>query len=174
MINEAQLREYVRAELEKILDEMTSTANVAGYLTPGAFRGNKKKNVARIKKIATLFGFSLTPRGVEQLKEPADSATDDSGDTTEIIKKKLSTVSENKYYEYRNDPTRSPQKKLADAISEINKQMAEIQKIVKRNRRLKTEYGIDSSKMWKRANAGLVKLEAKLIELAQQIREIRN
>jgi hypothetical protein len=85
MINEAQLREYVRAELEKILDEMTSTANVAGYLTPGAFRGNKKKNVARIKKIATLFGFSLTPRGVEQLKEPADSATDDSGDTTEII-----------------------------------------------------------------------------------------
>jgi len=174
MINEDQIREYVRLELQKILDEMTSTANVAGYLTPGAFRGNKKKNVARLKKIATLFGFSLTPRGEQQLKEPADSATDDSGETTEIVKKKLSPVSENKYYQYRNDPTKTPHQKLAGAISEINRQITEIQKAIKMNSRLKNEYGIDSSRMWKRTLKGLVKLEAKLISLAQQIREIRN
>jgi hypothetical protein len=168
MINEDKLREHIRLELQKILDEITTTGNVAGYLTPNAFRGNKKKNITRIKKIATLFGFSLTPQGQEQLSEPADSSEN------KIVKKSLGAISENKYYEYRNDSTRTPHKKLADAISEINKQISEIQKVVKRNRRLKTEYGIDSSKMWKRANAGLVKLEAKLIELAQQIREIRN
>lgn len=168
MINEDKLREHIRMELEKILDEMTSTGNIAGYLTPGAFRGNKKKNVARLKKIATLFGFLLTPKGQEELETPADS------NENEIVRKSLGSISENKYYEYKRDETRTPTKKLADAISQINKQISEIQKLVKMNERLKTEYGIDSSKMWKRTTKGLVKLEARLLELAHQIREIRN
>jgi hypothetical protein len=168
MINEDELREHIRLELEKILDEMTTTGNVAGYLTPGAFRGNKKKNVARLKKIATMFGFSLTPKGQEQLEAPADS------NENKIIRKQLGTIKENKYYAYRNDPTKTPHQKLAGAISEINKQISQIQHAIKMNSRLKTEYGIDSSKMWKRTMKGLVKLEARLISLAQQIREIRN
>jgi hypothetical protein len=171
MINEDKLREHIRLELEKILDEMTTTGNIAGYLTPGAFRGNKKKNVARLKKIATLFGYSLTHKGQEELNTPADSAE---SNENEIVRKNLGAISENKYYEYKRDETRSPTKKLADAISQINKQISEIQKLVRMNERLKTEYGIDSSKMWKRTTKGLVKLEARLLELAHQIREIRN
>jgi len=168
MINEDQIREYIRQELEKIIDEMTTTGDVAGYLTPAAFRGNKKKNIARLRKIAKLAGFALTHRGNKELEEPADDSP------SEMVRYTLAPLTENKYYEYRNDPTRTPHQKLASAISEINKQIAQVQHAIKLNARLKNEYGIDSSKMWKRTMKGLVKLEARLIGLAQQIREIRN
>jgi hypothetical protein len=166
MNEEEILRQYLREEIKRILNEMSTTGNVAGYLTPAAFRGNSEKNVARLKKIATQFGYELTPIGKKQMSAPADKM--------EIVKNKLNPLEENRYYAYRNDTSKQPHQKLGNAISEINRQLTEIQKLIKMNARLKNEYKIDSSKMWKRTLTGLVKLEAKLIGLAQQIREIRN
>ncbi len=37
------LRQTIRELIKKELDEMSTTGMVAGYLTPMAFRGNKKK-----------------------------------------------------------------------------------------------------------------------------------
>jgi hypothetical protein len=166
MTEDEMLREYLRNEIKRILSEMSTTGDVAGYLTPLAFRGNAEKNVARLKKIATQLGYELTPKGKEQMNAPSDKL--------EIVRNKLNPLEENRYYAYRNDPTMKPHQKLGKAIAEINKQLTEIQKLIKMNTRLKNEYNIDSSKMWKRTLTGLVKLEAKLIGLAQQIREIRN
>lgn len=163
---EERLRKYLREEIKKVLMEMSTTGNVAGYLTPNAFRGNAEKNISRLKKIATQLGYELTPKGEKQLRQPSDKL--------EIVKKQLQPIEENRYFEYKNDPTNKPHQKLGKAISEINRQLSEIQRVIKMNRRLKEEYKIDSSKMWKRTLTGLVKLEAKLIGLAQQIREIRN
>ena len=68
-----RLRELIRRIIKKELDEMTTTGNVAGFLTPFAFRGNKKSQIARSKHIATdTTGFKLTPRGQQDLKRPAD------------------------------------------------------------------------------------------------------
>lgn len=166
MTEDEMLRQYLREEIRKILSEMSTTGNVAGYLTPLAFRGNSEKNVARLKKIATQLGYELTPKGKQQMSSPADKM--------EIVRKELNPLDENRYYAYRNDTSMKPHQKLGKAISEINRQLTEIQKLIKMNTRLKNEYNIDSSKMWKRTLTGLVKLEAKLIGLAQQIREIRN
>jgi hypothetical protein len=163
MDKKQQLRELIRELIKKELDEMTTTASVPGYLTPYAFRGNSKKTVARAKHIATATtGFKLTPKGEKDANRPADKM--------EIVKKELS---ENKYYEYKNDTTKSAHKKIAEAISQLNKNLQEVERVIKMNARLKTESGIASEQLWKRTQQGLLKLEAKLLGIATRIREIR-
>jgi hypothetical protein len=82
-------------------------------------------------------------------------------------------LAENKYYQYRNDDTKSPHKKIADAISQLNKNLQEVERVIKMNARLKNESGITSEQLWKRTQQGLLKLEAKLLGIATRIREIR-
>ena len=163
MDKKQQLRELVRELIKKELDEMTTTAAVPGYLTPYALRGNQKKTVARAKHIATATtGFKLTPKGEEEANRPADKM--------EIVTKELN---ENKYYEYKNDTSKTPHRKIAEAISQLNKNLQEVERVIRMNSRLKTESGIASEQLWKRTQQGLLKLEAKLLGLATRIREIR-
>jgi len=163
MDNVQKLRELIRELIKRELDEATTTASVPGYLTPYAFRGNKEKSVARAKHIATATtGFKLTPKGEKDANRPADKM--------EIVKKELS---ENKYYEYKNDNTKTPHRKIAEAISQLNRNLQEIERVIKMNARLKNESGIASEQLWKRTQQGLLKLEAKLLGVATRIREIR-
>lgn len=163
MDKKQQIRERVRQIIKKELDEMTTTAAVPGYLTPYAFRGNNAKTKTRAKHIATATtGFKLTPKGEEEANRPADKM--------EIVTKELN---ENKYYEYKNDTSKSPHRKIAEAISQLNKNLQEVERVIKMNTRLKTESGIASEQLWKRTQQGLLKLESKLLGLATRIREIR-
>ena len=77
------------------------------------------------------------------------------------------------YYAWRNDETTSPKMKIGKAISEINKQLTEMSKVVKRSARLKTEMGVPNSDLWKRTNASLMKIEQRMTGIAQQIRGMR-
>lgn len=163
MDKKQQLRERIRAIIKKELEEATTTASVPGYLTPYAFRGNAAKTKARAKHIATATtGFKLTPKGEEEADRPADKM--------EIVKKELS---ENKYYEYKNDPTKSAHQKIAEAISQLNRSLEEVERVIRMNSRLKNESGIASEQLWKRTQKGMLKLEARLLGLATRIREIR-
>lgn len=65
---EQQLREIIRG----MIREISTTGGVAGYLTPLAFSGNKKKNVARKVKVAQQNGWKLTSRGTKELKRGSD------------------------------------------------------------------------------------------------------
>jgi len=56
-------------EIEKELDEATTTANVAGYNVPGAFSDGGRKDKKRKKKIATQFGYKI----VGKMDEASDS-----------------------------------------------------------------------------------------------------
>lgn len=157
------LRKAIRELIKKELDEATTTASVPGYLTPYAFRGNNPKVKARAKHIATTTtGFKLTPKGEKEADRPADKM--------EIIKKELS---ENKYYQYKNDTTKSTHQKIAEAISQLNRNLEEVEKMIKMNARLKTESGIAGEQLWKRTQKGMLKLESRLLALATRIREIR-
>lgn len=154
-----RFRAIVRKMIEQELKEMTTTASVPGYLTPMAFRGNKKMGVDKQKSIATSTkGFELTPRGQQDLKRPAD---------------KTENISENRYHTYKKDPTATPHQKIAKAISELNKNLQEVERVINMNARLKLESGINSEQLWKRTQHGLLKLEARLLNIASRIREIR-
>lgn len=167
MNEEQRLREIIRTMIREMikheLDEMSTTAGAGPYLTPFAFRGNKKSQIARSKHIATdTTGFKLTPRGQQDMARPADKM--------EIVTKNLA---EGTYYEYKNDESASPHKKIAKAISELNRNLQEVERVLKINTRLKNESGIASEQLWKRTQQGLIKLESRLLNIATRIREIR-
>jgi hypothetical protein len=160
MTNEEKLHQYIREMVKKELEERTTTGNIAGYNVPMAFQGNNPKNKARKKGIATQLGMQLTPRGQKDLDRPAD---------------KLEHLEEGKmrYHEYKKDESASPTKKIARAISEVNKNIQEMERVLKMNSRLQKESGIASEALYRRTQEGLIKLEARLLHLAGKVRDIR-
>lgn len=160
MNNNEALRAIVRKILQEELDEMTTTGDVAGYNIPMAFQGNNPKNKARKKGIATQLGMKLTPRGQQDMNRGAD---------------KLENLSEAKmrYHEYKKDETASPHQKIAKAISEVNKNLQEMERTLRMNTRLQNESGIASESLYRRTQQGLLKLEARLLHLAGKVRDIR-
>ena len=160
MNNNEALRAIVRKILQEELDEMTTTGDVAGYNTPMAFQGNNPKNKARKKGIATQLGMQLTPRGQQDMNRGAD---------------KMESLSEAKvrYHEYKKDETATPHQKIAKAISEVNKNLQEMERTLRMNTRLQNESGIASEALYRRTQEGLLKLEARLLHLAGKVREIR-
>lgn len=167
MNSEQVLREAIRKIIREIISEVTTTGNVAGYLTPGAFRGNSKSNINKVKKIATQFGYSLTDRGQEDLERKADNLRENTQKLDNLLSEKI------RYHEYRKEFKESPYRKLAEAIAGINRELKEINRFISMNQKLKKEYGITSETLWKRTQTGLTKLESKLITIAGKIREIR-
>lgn len=153
MDNNDKLREAIRRKIDEMLQEITTTGNVAGYLTPYAFAGDEKSHRERTARIAKSIGYSLTPKGKK------DSHVDN--------------LNENKYYEYKNDQTALPHQKIGKAISEMNRQMKVMERVLHFNNRLKNEYGISNETLWKRTQNQMTKLEGRLIEMARRLREMR-
>lgn len=152
-----RLRKYIREVVEEELDEMTTTGNVAGYNIPAAFSGNDDKNTAKKRAVSTQLGYQMTKRGEEDMARGADA----------LHEEKM------RYHEYKKDESASPHKKIARAISELNRNLQEVDRALSMNTRLQTESGIASEALWKRTQAGLIKLEAKLVRLASKVRNIR-
>jgi hypothetical protein len=160
MTNEEKLRQAIREIVEQELDEMTTTGDVAGYNVPMAFQGNVQKNKTRKKGIATQLGMQLTPRGQKDMDRPADTMEN-------IAEAKM------RYHEYKKDDSASPTQKIAKAISEVNRNLQEMERVLKMNTRLQKESGIASEALYRRTQEGLIKLEARLLHLAGRVRDIR-
>ncbi len=160
MTNEDKVKEYIRQMVRHELKEISTTGNIAGYNIPMAFQGNNPKNKARKKGIATQLGMQLTPRGQQDMKRPAD---------------KLENLAEGKmrYHEYKKDESASPTQKIAKAISEVNRNLEEMERVIRMNTRLQKESGIASEALYNRTRQGLLKLEARLLHLAGKVRDIR-
>ena len=150
------IQEIIEEELQE-LDEMSTTGNVAGYNVPMAFSGNVPKNLARKKAIAQQLGWKLTKRGEKDLGRGADNLHE-GGDP---------------YYAYRADESVSSRQKIAKAISELNRNILQVERVLKMNTRLQKESGIASEALYRRTQEGLLKLEARLLNLAGKVREIR-
>lgn len=160
MTNEEKIRNIIREMIQKELEEISTTGGVAGYNIPMAFQGNNPKNKARKKGIATQLGMQLTPRGQKDLDRPAD---------------KMENLSEARvrYHEYKKDESASPTQKIARAISEVNKNIQEMERVLRMNTRLQQESGIASEALYRRTQEGLLKLEARLLHLAGKVRDMR-
>lgn len=76
MSMEKNLKEFLEEliqEVEKELDEATTTGDVAGYNTPNAFSDKGKSDKKRKKKIATSMGYSVVGNDVDNISESSDS-----------------------------------------------------------------------------------------------------
>ena len=160
MTNEEKLKELIRKIIEEELNEISTSAGAGAYLTPMAFRGNKQKNIAKMRNVATQMGYKLSPRGEKELNRPAD---------------KMENIAEAKvrYHEYKKDESATPTQKIAKAISEANRNLEEVERVIRMNTRLQKESGIASEALYRRTQQGLLKLEARLLHLAGKVRDIR-
>lgn len=166
---ELRLRHALRRYIKKSLKEISTTAGVPGYLTPKAFVGDKHSAKQRIQKVAKSLGYSLTKRGAEDAK-PGDTLQE----SYNKLRTNFKTLAENYYYEYKKDESALPHQKIGRAISEINKQMKLVERMLHFNNRLKNEYGISNEKLWKRTQNQMTKLEGRLMEMARRLREMRS
>jgi hypothetical protein len=188
---------YRDAELK--VDEMNVTANVQGYDSPNAFtkRGDEKTNG---KKQADLTGYSVVKESKEykkgdklKIKLPNGKKfdvvfdmysrtkgvalgkfKDGSGEYT-IKPFNLNTIvesmNENRWLELKRDES-TAQSKIGKGISNINKQLREMERFLNWYGKIKNESGVDNKSYWKRTNSHIYSIKERLLKLDQKIRQI--
>ena len=145
---------------EKDLDEMSTTASVPGYQTPYAFHDQEDEKKGSGKK---------------KQKDNATTATDFELVKDSIYKKMMNQMvglNETSYREFKQDPTSTPQQKVNRGIMEVNKMLAEIEKIVNNNLRLKTETGVQSGHFWKTTGKRFAKINERMLRVANRLKEL--
>lgn len=82
-----------------------------------------------------------------------------------------SLISENRWNALKNEDAPATTK-IGNGISNINKQLAEMERFMGWYSRLKQEGGVTNESFWKRTNHNIYKIKERLIRLEQQIRKI--
>lgn len=142
-IIEDLIAEIEQEEME--VDEATTTGNVAGYNTPNAF---KKTD------------------GNDEDEEPDDNYIDTINQATGYKR-----VNENRWLELKNDES-SPKQKIGRGISNINKQLSEIETFLNWYGKIKKENDLNSTQYWKRTQKNLFRIRERLNTIVTQITKL--
>tara|TARA_B100000519_G_C14124976_1_gene382364 strand:- start:48 stop:491 length:444 start_codon:yes stop_codon:yes gene_type:complete len=129
---------------EEDLDEASTTANVAGYETPMAFSGKRKKDKEKEK----------------------ENATNSTG------YKVVGEIYSQNYPKFKKDETKNSKQKVNGAIKEINRRLFEIERIIGRAAKLKKEAGVSSDRYWKSTKPRMNKIAERLLKVSHKLREI--
>jgi hypothetical protein len=188
---------YKVAELK--VDEATTTGDVAGYGTPYAF-GRKEDEESKGKKQAALTGYSVVKEGLyyvgynkgrgqgkgvfkdsyssyKDAKKAVEKIEKERGGSYNMIAYYVSdkdgnfVMNENRWVALKKEDAPATTK-VNKGISNINKQLAEIEKFLGWYGKLKSENGVSNESFWKRTNSNIYKIKERLIRLEQQIRKI--
>ena len=82
-----------------------------------------------------------------------------------------SVVKENRWLELKRDES-TAQSKIGRGISNINKQLAEMERFLNWYGKIKNESGVDNKSYWKRTNSHIYSIKERLLKLDQKIRQI--
>jgi hypothetical protein len=188
---------YKDAELK--VDEATTTGNVDGYGTPYAF-GRPEDEDKKGKKQADLTGYSVVKEGLYYVGynkgrgqgtgvfKDSYSSYKDAKKAVEKLEKQRGgsynmvayyvadkdgkfVMNENRWVALKKEDAPATTK-VNKGISNINKQLAEIEKFLGWYGKLKSENGVSNGSFWKRTNSNIYKIKERLIRLEQQIRKI--
>jgi hypothetical protein len=179
------IRKYVRERnMKKTLDEMSVTANVAGYNTPAAFSkpGQTKKKNNRLASVTGGTVVNNLEEGEkdwalgdipaskkEALKQKPTAAKDIDGAKIADISGMI--VAENRWLELKREES-SPKAKVGRGVSNIQKQLSEIEKFVNWYSKIKNENGLKKEDYWKRTNASLYKIRERLMGITEKLRTL--
>jgi hypothetical protein len=161
--------------MKKTLDEMSVTGGVAGYDTPAAFAKpgqTKKKN----NRLASVTGGTVVDDleeakilNLKQEKEKPTAAKKEPG--VEIADVSGMIMAENRWLELKREES-SPKAKVGKGVSNIQKQLSEIEKFVNWYSKIKTENGLKKEDYWKRTNASLYKIRERLMGITEKLRTL--
>jgi len=212
------IRKYVRERnIQRTLDEMSVTGNVAGYNTPAAFakpgqtaKKNKRLAQAAGGTVVNDLEEGLTSSASSPFTHPSQVASKNaklakiSGATVvegekdwalgdipaskdealpikptaikDVDKAKVADISgmivaENRWLELKREES-SPRAKVGRGVSNIHKQLSEIEKFVNWYSKIKTENGLKKEDYWKRTNASLYKIRERLMGITEKLRTL--
>jgi|TARA_Y100001970_G_scaffold127739_1_gene157816 hypothetical protein len=199
------LKKYIKELIKKELDEASVTGNIDGGegppKTPYAFRGKRKKDKDKEKKIATnSTGYAKVSEAKFHVKTEVGSVIVDASGKAEAIMKvakalkkgrkgvisanrvgvskakqvsqKLENVNEGKYHDYRNDESLTAKQKIGYSMREVRDKLNELDKLVNMNVRLKNEIGVDSKTYWKNTHGAMKKISERLVKLARKVGQL--
>ncbi len=150
---------------EDVIDEISTTSGAGGYETPGAFAG-KSHTAAQLKK-KEVFGYKLLPAGKKEFYRDGDKLESIVPEYTANMRSLAESI-EVAVKEYKK-----PHQQIGQAVQQIHRQLAQIEKCVALAVKTKTEGKVANTDLWKRTFKHLVKLDSRLTNLAREIREIR-
>jgi hypothetical protein len=144
-------------EAEEELEEISTTANVPapphkyafGDVDDDVIKQGGKEKVKKTNKHYKKMDESLYKRMMSEM-----------------------FVNEVSYREFKKDPTISPQQKVNKGIREINNMLAEMERVVNNNLKLKTEMGVDSSHFWKSSSKRMGQIYERMTRIGNKIREL--
>jgi len=82
-----------------------------------------------------------------------------------------SVVNENRWLALKQDES-TAQSKIGRGISNINKQLREMERFLNWYGKIKNESGVDNKSYWKRTNGHIYSIQERLLKLDQKIRQI--
>lgn len=141
-----RVREIVRELISQDLEEATSTGNIAGYLTPFAFKNTD---------------------GNDEDEEPSDEFVD-----YVIRASGYKKINENRWNELKSSDGTTNQK-IGVGIRNVRKQLSEIEKFLSWYGRLKEGENIGYENYWKRTQKHINKIESRLGEIKKQISKLK-
>ncbi len=151
--------EYREFAEELSLDEMSVTANVAGYDTPKAFAPSEKDFEEHNKETAEVYGYKIVPKNKKRNYES-------------VYKQAMDVISEGTYKDFRKDETRSSNRKINDSIKNINRVMYEVERVVEHASKLKVEMAIDQRTLWRESRSRLTKIAERINRISKKIHEL--
>ena len=80
-------------------------------------------------------------------------------------------VKENRWLELKNEES-TAQSKIGRGISNINKQLREMERFLNWYGKIKNESGVNNKTYWKRTNSHIYSIQERLLKLDQKIRQI--
>jgi hypothetical protein len=76
------------------------------------------------------------------------------------------------YREYKKDETATPSQKVNKSIMEVNKMLAEIERVIAYNLKLKNESGVNSGQFWKSTGVRFSKINERMVRISNRLKEL--
>ena len=186
------LKKYIKELIKQELEEASVTGNLDGGegppQTPYAFKKKKKKKDESVNEakfhVRTDFGSVLIDASsvgeakmivAKKLKGGVKAITSVNRvgvSQAKQVDKKIESVTEGKYHDYRNDESLSPKQKIGYSMREVRDKLTELDKLVKMNVRFKNEVGVDSTSYWKNTHNAMNKISERLVKLANKVGQL--
>ena len=137
------IEEIQNEELE--IEESTTTGDIAGYNTPNAFKDT----------------------------DGTDEDDEVDGDVVKKLTKSTGyeKVDENRWLELKKDES-SPKQKIGRGISNVTKQLSEIETFLRWYGKIKKEGDLDSNQYWKRTQKNLFRIRERLNNIVTSISKL--
>jgi hypothetical protein len=156
------------------VEEANATGNMDGgagpIKTPKAFSrtGEEDEN-----DNAEVFDYKKAKETHVNFKPRQDKAFQTKPMARESAFRRLAMdINEISYREYKADEEATPHQKISQAIKEINGKLFELERVVNRNVKLKTEMGVSADAYWEKSRAKMGKIAERMLSIAKKMRDL--